>query len=63
MNNIKVSEKGISMSDVNGRNYPVKIVSKGSGVLELNVSGLKKGVYFVRINEATTYKTLSFVKL
>jgi hypothetical protein len=63
MNNSNVSDKDITISDVNGRNYSVRIVSRGAGSLELNISGLKKGVYFIRMNEAGTYKTLSFVKL
>ncbi|MEO8762989.1 MAG: S8 family serine peptidase [Ginsengibacter sp.] len=58
-----MNEKDVTVLDVNGRILLVKAVFKSAQTIDLNVSGLAKGTYFVRIRQEANSKTISFVKL
>jgi len=53
----------VTVVDIYGRTLSVQGQLKSSQVVELNISGLSKGTYFIKIRQAEKIKTLSFVKL
>ncbi len=61
-----VSNKNRTMAvyDAAGRSNTVKVLRTVDGQkAELDVSGLKKGLYFIRLQMGYSYKTLSFIKM
>jgi hypothetical protein len=60
---MKVSPQDISIFDAIGKEYPVVIqtVTMNEGV-ELDVSGLAKGMYFIRINNSEMENIFSIIK-
>ncbi len=57
------NEKDVSVVDVKGSVMNVQAVLKSAQTIELNISGLLKGTYFIRIIQKGGIKTLSFIKL
>jgi hypothetical protein len=57
------SEKDVTVMDIYGRILSVKSKLKSAQEMELNISGLSKGSYFVRIKQAQNIKTMPFIKL
>jgi hypothetical protein len=57
------SDKDVTVLDIYGRILSVHSKLKSSQEMELNISGLSKGSYFVRIRQAQKIKTLPFIKL
>jgi hypothetical protein len=55
--------KSIAVSDAEGRSVDVPIFQRTLKQIGLDVSGLRTGVYFIRLINGGTVKTLSFVKL
>jgi hypothetical protein len=57
-----VAEREIMVTDATGKSTRVKVIRRGT-TLELDVSMLTGGVYFIRMNEGDNKRTLKFVKL
>jgi hypothetical protein len=57
-----VADKEVMVMDAAGRNAAIKVIRHGN-TLEMDVSSLSAGVYFIRMNEGDTKRTLKFVKL
>ena len=58
------SEKGITIFDASGRIYPLKIIRRLSAYsMELNIEGLRSGVYMIRLKENGVYKLVRIVKM
>jgi len=57
-----VADNEIVVMDAAGRNTMVKVIRRGN-TLELDVSSLAGGVYFIRMKEGDNKRTLKFVKL
>jgi hypothetical protein len=58
-----LSEKSLSLYDVNGRSHMAKVTRRISqNSLELDVSGLANGLYLVRIKQTGAYVVIRFVK-
>ncbi len=58
-----ISEKGLFLFDSYGRSYPVKVSGKISGgAIEIDLSRLVAGIYFIRVKLAEGYKTISITK-
>ncbi|MEO5892054.1 MAG: MBG domain-containing protein, partial [Ferruginibacter sp.] len=58
-----ITQKGLSLFDAHGKSYPVGLVKQVSKhALEIDVSRLAGGVYFVRVKVENGYKTVSFIK-
>ena len=58
-----ISEKGLLLYDSYGRLYPVKVLRKISeGTIEIDLSRLVSGIYFIRVKLAEGYKTISITK-
>ncbi len=55
-------EKGLMVFDAQGRSYVVKVTGRSGQLLELDISTLQKGVYFIKIKNDRG-KPLSFIKL
>jgi hypothetical protein len=61
--NVEVNVNEIKVFDIYGRNYGIrKIHRQSNNSLELDISGLAKGTYFIRIKEGHNYKTFPFIK-
>jgi hypothetical protein len=59
-----VSEQDVTVNDVSGRHVKLKGVRKiSSNILEMEVSTLQRGVYFLRLKTIDGFKTFRFVKL
>jgi hypothetical protein len=55
--------KSLSVVDAEGRTFEVKVVQRTGQQTVLDVSGLQKGVYFIRISSGNDMKTMPFIKL
>ncbi len=61
--NEKINEKELKMVDSYGRSYPVKINKiMLNGSVELDISALLNGIYFVKVETASGNKTISIIK-
>ena len=59
-----ISDKEVLITDVNGRAYPSQGVRKPSdNSLELDLSGLKTGLYLIRVKGTVNYKVLRIIKM
>jgi hypothetical protein len=54
--------KSLSVFDTFGRSYPVELISNDEQVLEVNMSGLSQGLYFVRLNFADKVEVVRIIK-
>ncbi|MEJ7586608.1 MAG: T9SS type A sorting domain-containing protein [Ferruginibacter sp.] len=51
------------MFDARGRTYTVKMLKQVSNhAVDIDVSGLASGTYFVRVKVEDGFKTISFIK-
>jgi hypothetical protein len=58
------SEKELTVGDVGGRLMKINGLRRVSAnVIEIDVSGLQKGVYFLRVQSKDGYETFRFIKL
>ncbi len=58
-----LNEKGNSLFDIYGRSYQVKISSRiSANILELDISALPKGAYYLRLKVKDGFKTVSIIK-
>lgn len=48
--------------DISGKKLEVQITAQSNGQTQLNVGGLPKGVYFVKLLSAESEQTISFIK-
>ena len=63
LSNEKISEKGSSLFDVNGKMHPIKFVKQvTSNSFEIDVSGLQKGFYLIKVKVSGGYKSIMFIK-
>jgi hypothetical protein len=61
--NEKINEKELKMVDSYGRSYPVKInKTMLNGSVELDISALLNGIYFVKVETGSGGKTISIIK-
>jgi hypothetical protein len=61
---VRGTERTVSIVDASGRMIGVKVMRSVAGqMLELDVSGLKKGVYFIRLESKVSAGRLSFIKM
>ena len=58
-----LSEKAMSIVDVFGRTHPVKIKNRiSAGSVEIDLSSLVTGVYFIKVKMTNGYKSVAIVK-
>ncbi|MDQ6815189.1 MAG: T9SS type A sorting domain-containing protein, partial [Bacteroidota bacterium] len=58
------SDKDVLITDVNGRSIPIAGLRRiSTNVVVLNVAGLQKGVYFLRLKTSDSFRTFRFIKL
>ncbi len=62
-NNFMDNQKGITIISASGIVYQPVIKSQSPHAIEIDISGLPKGVYFIRKQDKDQFKTLSFIKL
>ena len=54
--------KSLGIFDTFGRSYPVEPINKDGQSLEVNMSGLSQGLYFVRLNFADKVEVVRIIK-
>ncbi len=54
--------ESVRIYDSYGRSFRVPVGHSGSGLLEMDVSGLRHGIYFVRIKSHSQHKILRFIR-
>jgi hypothetical protein len=57
------NKKTITIMSAVGVRFEVKIKSQQGTAMEIDISALPRGVYFIRIADKARFKTLSFIKL
>jgi hypothetical protein len=63
-NGISVSDRDIQLIDVQGRAFPAARVTKaGPYSIQLDISNLGRGIYWVKIRTGDTFKVLQLIKL
>ena len=63
LSNEKISEKGSSLYDVNGKMHPIKLVRQMSpNSFEIDMSGLQKGFYLIKVKVSDGYRSIMIVK-
>ena len=63
LSNEKISEKGSSLYDVNGKMHPIKFVKQITpNSFEIDMSGLQKGFYLIKVKVSGGYKSITFIK-
>lgn len=62
-NDFTNKQKNITIMSTTGVMYQPKIKIHNGGAIEIDISALQKGVYFIRMKEKDKIKTLSFIKL
>jgi hypothetical protein len=59
-----ISDKEISITDINGRNFQFDSVRRlTNDSLEIDVSGLKTGLYLIKVKGTVNYKVLRIIKM
>lgn len=63
LSNEKISEEGSSLYDVNGKMHPVKFVRQISpNSFEIDMTGLQKGYYLIKVKVSDGYKSIMIIK-
>jgi hypothetical protein len=55
--------KSVEIYDLYGKKFSATVISQGDETLEVNMTGMSSGIYFIRLNLGTYTKTLRIVKL
>ena len=64
LNSINLSEKNITVTDIIGKVYSSKVVTGiYNNRMELDISSLKRGVYFIKVKIDSAFKTFKILKL
>jgi hypothetical protein len=59
-----INVKGLSLFDSYGKSHPIKMVKQISDqAIEVDLSKLSSGMYFMRIKGKAVFKTISIMKL
>ena len=63
LTNDVIDAKGMVLFDTYGRSHPVKMVKQvAKNAVEIDMSGLASGMYFLRLKAGTGYKNIGIVK-
>ena len=57
-----ILQKDIFISDLAGRNVQAKIDNPNGNVIQVDLSGMESGVYFIRLNFSDEQKLFKIVK-
>jgi hypothetical protein len=57
-----ISPNGITINDAIGRTYSCKLVKISTNRVELDLSGLRTGVYFIKVKVGEVFKTFRIIK-
>jgi hypothetical protein len=58
----ELTENKVIITDVAGRILQLNMVKQSRSVIEIDFSGLKNGLYFIRLNIENEQKTVRIIK-
>jgi len=62
LNDESISDNDITIFDQNGRICQVKVNQSSNNLLELEMSGMNSGIYFIKINVGEAYEVFRIIK-